>query len=66
LTIRLNGEPYDIAGPVTLSGLLESLDIDARRVAVERNLVVIKRQEYETTTLHGGDEVEIVNLVGGG
>jgi thiamine biosynthesis protein ThiS len=66
LTIRLNGEPYDIAGPVTLSALLESLDIDARRVAVERNLVVIKRQEYETTTLHGGDEVEIVNLVGGG
>lgn len=66
MTIRLNGEPYDIAGPVTLSALLDSLDLDARRVAVERNLVVIKRQEYETTTLHGGDEVEIVNLVGGG
>ena len=66
MTIRLNGEPYEIAGPVTLSALLESLDIDARRVAVERNLVVIKRQEYSTTTVHDRDEVEIVNFVGGG
>jgi thiamine biosynthesis protein ThiS len=66
VTIQLNGEPYELAGPVTLSALLESLELDARRVAVERNLVVVKRAEYAATTLHDRDEVEIVNFVGGG
>jgi thiamine biosynthesis protein ThiS len=66
VTIRLNGEPYDIAGPVTLSALLESLDIDPRRVAVERNLVIVKRHDYPNTTVTDRDEIEIVNFVGGG
>ena len=66
MTIRLNGEPYEIAGPVTLSALLESLDIDARRVAVEHNLAVVRRDAYPTTVVNERDEIEIVNFVGGG
>jgi sulfur carrier protein len=66
LTIRLNGEPYEIAAPLTISDLLARLDIDARRVAVEHNLLVIKRDRYDTTVIDNGDEVEIVNFVGGG
>jgi thiamine biosynthesis protein ThiS len=66
LTIRLNGEPYEVAAPLTLSALLASLDIDPRRVAVEQNLVVIKRQNYSSTTVNDRDEIEIVNFVGGG
>jgi thiamine biosynthesis protein ThiS len=66
VTIRLNGEPYEIAAPLTISGLLATLDIDPRRVAVEHNLVVIKRDRYDSTVVDNGDEVEIVNLVGGG
>jgi sulfur carrier protein len=66
LTIRVNGEPYDIAGPVTISALLARLNIDPRRVAVEHNLVVIKRDRYDATTVGAGDAIEIVNFVGGG
>jgi thiamine biosynthesis protein ThiS len=66
LTIRLNGEPYEIAGPVTVTALLQQLEIDARGVAVEHNLVVIKRDAYPTTTVNEQDESEIVNFVGGG
>jgi thiamine biosynthesis protein ThiS len=66
LTIRVNGEPVDIAGPVTIRALLDELQIDPRRVAVEHNLVVIKRDRYETTPVKDGDEIEIVNFVGGG
>jgi thiazole synthase len=64
--ITLNGEPYDLAGPVTVGALLAALEIDARRVAVEHNLVVIKRAVFDTTQVREGDEVEIVNFVGGG
>jgi thiamine biosynthesis protein ThiS len=64
--ITLNGEPFEIAEPLTVSELLTQLDIDARRVAVECNLVVLKRSAFDETTIHAGDEIEIVNFVGGG
>jgi thiamine biosynthesis protein ThiS len=66
LTIRLNGEAHELAGPVSLSALLAALDIDPRRVAVEHNLVVVRRDAYASTIVGDGDEVEIVNFVGGG
>jgi thiamine biosynthesis protein ThiS len=66
LRITLNGDPFDVAGPVTIAGLLQQLDIDSRRVAVERNLVVLKRALFETTEVNDGDQIEIVNFVGGG
>jgi thiamine biosynthesis protein ThiS len=66
VTIRLNGEAVELAGPVTVSALLARLEIDPRRVAVEHNLVVVKRAAYDATVVRDGDEVEIVNFVGGG
>ena len=66
MTIRLNGDPFEIAGPVTISTLLTKLKIDSRLVAVEHNVVVIKRHLYDTTEINEGDEIEIVNFVGGG
>ena len=49
-----------------VSHLLTALGIDPRRVAVEHNLVVVKRDSYNQTIVAAGDEVEIVNFVGGG
>jgi thiamine biosynthesis protein ThiS len=66
LTIRLNGEPFELPGPVSISALLAELNIDPRIVAVEHNIVVIKRQQYASTMIGEGDEVEIVRFVGGG
>ena len=66
MKIRLNGEAYEIAGPLSVSALLSQLDIDSRRVAVERNVVVLKRTEFDSTIVAEGDEIEIVNFVGGG
>ena len=65
MTIVLNGDPYETDAP-TVTALLARLDIDPRRVAVERNFVVIKRDAYGTTQVQDGDQIEIVNFVGGG
>jgi thiamine biosynthesis protein ThiS len=62
----LNGDPYEIAAPMSVTALLAELDIDARRVAVELNLVVLKRAAFDSTDINDGDEIEIVNFVGGG
>jgi len=64
--IILNGDPYEIDQPLTVVALLERLDIDARRVAVEHNLTIIKRQRFPDVVIGDGDHVEIVNFVGGG
>jgi thiamine biosynthesis protein ThiS len=66
LKILLNGDPYELSGPRTVTALLSDLEIDPRRVAVEHNLIVLKRTAFETTEVREGDQVEIVNFVGGG
>ncbi len=66
MTIRLNGEPHDLPGPLTVSELLTRLHINGHRVAVELNLTVLKRATYDSITIRENDEVEIVNFVGGG
>jgi len=66
MTIILNGDPVEVAGPLTVTTLLAQLGVDPRRVAVEHNLSVIKRALYDSTQIADGDQVEIVNFVGGG
>ena len=66
MRITLNGDPYELAEPLTISRLLATLEIDPRRVAVEHNLVIVKRATYDVSIVKPGDQVEIVNLVGGG
>jgi sulfur carrier protein len=66
VTISLNGEPYELDAPLSVTALLARLQIDPRRVAVEHNLVVVKRGLFDATRIDAGDEVEIVNFVGGG
>ena len=66
MTIQLNGETYEIPEPVSVDTLLAHLDIDARRVAVEVNEVVVKKAVYGQTIVSAGDIVEVVNFVGGG
>jgi thiamine biosynthesis protein ThiS len=66
MQIILNGDPHEVAGPLTLTALLAQLNIDPRRVAVEHNLTVVKRANYDSTQIQDGDQIEIVNFVGGG
>lgn len=66
MKITLNGDPFEVASPLTVSALLSQLEVDSRRVAVEHNLVVLKRTLYESTLIGEGDQIEIVNFVGGG
>ena len=64
--ITLNGEPFELDQPLSVTDLLMKLAIDPRRVAVEHNLTILKRQLFDDTIVHEGDRVEIVNFVGGG
>ncbi len=66
MRIQLNGQDHDLPGPMTLAGLVERLGLDARKIAIERNLEIVPRSTYQSTMLDDGDRLEIVNFVGGG
>jgi thiamine biosynthesis protein ThiS len=66
VNIVLNGETYKTDGPLTIGRLLVHLDIDRRRVAVEQNMNVIKKPNYDSTIVNNGDAIEVVNFIGGG
>jgi thiamine biosynthesis protein ThiS len=64
--ITLNGERFELDQAMSVAALLAKLEIDPRRVAVEHNLAIVKRQTYPDVVVDEGDTVEIVNFVGGG
>ena len=64
--IVLNGQTQLLEPGTTLAGLVASLELGGRRMAVEINEEVIPRSEYADLVLGDGDRVEIVHAVGGG
>ncbi len=64
--IVVNGEPRSIEPGTTLTGLLAALDLPLDRVAVEYNRRIAAKTVWEATELLPGDQLEIVQFVGGG
>ncbi|HEX3150603.1 MAG TPA: sulfur carrier protein ThiS [Gemmataceae bacterium] len=64
--ITINAEPRTFATPLTVADLLRELGRDPKRLAVEVNEIVVRKDEQSARTLNEGDRVEIVTLVGGG
>lgn len=65
MQVTINGEQRGLTEQNLLQ-LLQSLEIDPRRVAVELNMEILPKAEYGTATLADGDRIEIVHFVGGG
>jgi thiamine biosynthesis protein ThiS len=66
LQLILNGEIRAFSGVTNVAGLVAALALDARKVAVERNLEIVPRSAYARTPLVDGDRIEIVHFIGGG
>ncbi len=66
LALTVNGEAMSVPQGTTLAGLLALMELDRRKVAVERNLEIVPRSLYEATPLAARDAIEIVHFVGGG
>ena len=62
----VNGQPRSGTEGMTVRQLIADLGLGDRRVAVELNLSVVIKAEYDQTVIHDGDRLEIVSLVGGG
>ena len=66
LDLEVNGRTHLLPVGSTVADLLASLDAAGRRVAVERNGVIVPRSAHASTRLAAGDRLEVVIAVGGG
>ena len=66
MTLHINGEQRDFPDGLTVAALVAQLGMKPDRVAVELNLEIVPRTQWETTVLKTGDKLEVVHFVGGG
>ncbi len=66
IEIVLNGERRAVPAGTTLAGLLQLLELESGRVAIELDRHIVKQPHWESTVLNAGAAVEIVQFVGGG
>lgn len=62
----VNGERHTIPEGQTVLGLLNQLQLDPARVAVELDRRILKQPLWPETRLQTGAQLEIVQFVGGG
>ncbi len=62
----INGKRDNIPEGTSLLTLLENLDIDPGRVAVEHNMEIVSKNDFNNTVLKENDTLEIITFVGGG
>jgi sulfur carrier protein len=66
IRVSLNGEPREFAASLTFAQLLGELELEGRRLAIERNGEIVPRSRFGDARLSDGDRIEVVIAVGGG
>lgn len=66
MQITVNGEITEVEKNSSISDLLKQLNVTAPRVAVECNMNIIPKDDYQNTKIQPNDTIEIVAFVGGG
>ena len=67
MNLKINGniKSFDDTS-MTIEGLVTQLNLLGKRIAIEKNGMIISKSEFQKTMLQDGDQLEIVGAVGGG
>lgn len=66
ITLTINGDSHNCDNETTLAQLLISMGIDPTKVAVERNLEIVPKSQFDRQAIKNNDNLEIVHFIGGG
>ncbi len=66
MNISINKEMISLPEKTTIAGMLKKLDIERKYIAVEINMTIIPKSEFDKHQLKDNDKVEIIRAVGGG
>ena len=66
MKIFLNGEEKILSGKMSVSELVAELELDVKKIAVEKDLEIVNPDQFLSVMLDEGSRVEIVHFIGGG
>ncbi len=66
IKIILNGEEKEIKEASTIFDLVKDLDLDIKKIAVEKDLQIVNPDGFQKVILDEGSRIEIVHFIGGG
>jgi sulfur carrier protein len=66
LDVIVNGESRTLPGPVTVKELIQDMDLQDRRIAIEINGEIVPASQHSNAHISDGDHIEIVGAIGGG
>jgi len=67
MKLFVNGDVIDdLPDPLSVSGLIEALDLPSAKIAVELNLEIVSKSTFDKTMLKDDDKLEIIHFIGGG
>ena len=66
MQLIINGAPREVPEAMTAAQLIELLGLSNKRLALEANREIVPRSTFETHTFRPGDQIEIVQAIGGG
>lgn len=66
ISLTINGEARTFDAPMKVDALIQTLALQGKRVALERNGDIVPRSRFAEEWISDGDRIEIVVAVGGG
>ena len=66
MKLTINGETQVIDNVTNITDLVSSLELDVCKLAIERNLELVPKSQYDKVLLADNDNIEIVEFIGGG
>lgn len=66
MKIILNGEETEIDNGFSVKNLLEKFALEPKKIAVEKNLEIVPRSQFDSSLINEGDRIEIIHFIGGG
>lgn len=66
MKVKINNEDYQFESSLSVSQLIKHLQLDPKKIAIEKNLQIIPCSQYDTNFINNNDNIEIVSFIGGG
>lgn len=66
INLSINGDNHTLDKSLTLTELLVSLELEPKKVAVERNMEIVPKSQFDNVQIENEDSLEIVHFIGGG
>jgi sulfur carrier protein len=66
IQVTVNGSAHRFERQLELAALLAQLELNGKKIAVEKNGEIVPKSAHASTVVTDGDRLEIVVAVGGG